>query len=143
MFVIKRYDGTQYLKKTLKTFNSLPKCEIKELAWKELINLGDDQYAAVIERIILREGRSNKFEILKPRVRKRVLDLNRIDPFTNRPWMQMVYKAVKCLKKVPLKKMPQNVLQNLKWWYVDSDTGEAVMEDQDEQCLLRIYEIYT
>ena len=105
--------------------------------------MGDDQYAAVIERIIRREGRSNKFEMLKPRVGKRVPDLNRIDPLTNRPWMQMVYKPVKCLKKVPLKKMPQNVLQNLKWWYVDNDTGEAVMEDQDEQCLLRIYEIYT
>ncbi len=140
VFVIKQFDGTQYLKKTLKTFNSLPKCELKELAWKKLINLGDDQYAAVISRIIHREGRSNKFELLKPRVGKRVPDLNRIDPKTNRPWMSMIYKPVKCLKKVLLKKMPQNILQNLKWWYVDSDTGEAVMEDQDEQCLLRIYD---
>ena len=68
--MIKRFDGTQYLKKTLKTFNSLPKCELKELAWKELINLEDDPYAAVIARIIGREGRSNKFELLKPRIGK-------------------------------------------------------------------------
>ena len=70
VFVIKRFDGTQYLAKTLKTFNSLLKCELKELAWKELINLGDDPYAVVIARIIRREGRSNKFELLKPRIGK-------------------------------------------------------------------------
>ena len=52
----------------------------------------------------------------------------------------MIYKPVKCLKKVPLKKLPQNILQNMKWWYVDSETGEAVMEDQDEQCLLKTYD---
>ena len=36
--------------------------------------------------------------------------------------------------------MPQNVLKNMKWWFVDSDTGEAIMEDQNEQCLLRVYD---
>ena len=48
LFVLKRYDGLQYLKKKLKVFNSLPKCELKELAWKELINQGNDPYAEVI-----------------------------------------------------------------------------------------------
>ena len=52
----------------------------------------------------------------------------------------MYYKPVKCLMKVPLKKMPQNILSDLKWWYVDSETGEAVMEDQDEQVLIRVYD---
>ena len=52
----------------------------------------------------------------------------------------MYYKPVKCLKKVPLKKMPQNVLSELKWWYVDNDTREAVMEDHSEQVLLKVYD---
>ena len=86
----------------------MPKCELKELAWKELINLGDDPYTAILARIIRKEGRSNKFKLLKPRVGKRVPDLNDIDPSTNRPWMSMVYKPVKCLKKVSLKKMWQS-----------------------------------
>ena len=29
---------------------------------------------------------------------------------------------------------------DLKWWYVDSDTGEAVMEDDSEQVLLKVYD---
>ena len=53
------------MKKKLKVFNSLPKCELKELAWRELINLGNDPYAEVIAQIIRREGRSRKFEQLK------------------------------------------------------------------------------
>ena len=36
--------------------------------------------------------------------------------------------------------MPQDVLGNMKWWYVDSTTGEAVMEDQEEQEILRVYD---
>ena len=36
--------------------------------------------------------------------------------------------------------MPQDVLGNMKWWYVDSTTGEAVMEDQNEQEILRVYD---
>ena len=36
--------------------------------------------------------------------------------------------------------MPQNILCDLKWWYVDTETGEAVMEDQEEKVLLRVYD---
>ena len=48
LFVIKRFDGLQYLKNNLKTFSSLPINEIKELAWKELINIENDPYADVM-----------------------------------------------------------------------------------------------
>ena len=65
-------------------------------------------------RIIRREGRSNNFNLLKPSIGKRVPEKSRIDPRTNKPWMKMYYKPVKYLKKVPLKKMPQNVLNDLK-----------------------------
>ena len=124
----------------MKTFNSIPKYEIKDLAWKELINRDNDPYANVLARIIRREGRSNKFELLKPRTGKRVPDKNKIDPLTNKPWMRMVYKPVKCLKTIPLKKMPQDIFENLKWWYVDSEIGEAVMEDHEENILLKVYD---
>ena len=140
LFVLKRYDGLQYLKNNRKSFNSLPLCELKELARMKLINLGDDPLAYVLERIIKREVFSNKFEQLSPSKGKRVADKSKIDPRTNKPWMKMVYKPVKCLKQVPLKKMPQNILANVKWWYVDKDTGEAVMQDPDYNELLRVYD---
>ena len=54
--------------------------------------------------------------------------------------MKMYYKPVKCLKMVPLKKMPQNVLNDLKWWYIDSTTREAVMEEKNEQVILKVYD---
>ena len=54
MYFLPKYDGIQYPKKTLKTFNSLPKYELKELAWKELINIDNDPYADVMARIIRR-----------------------------------------------------------------------------------------
>ena len=28
----------------------------------------------------------------------------------------------------------------MKWWYVDSESGEAVMEDSEENTLLRVYD---
>ena len=31
-------------------------------------------------------------------------------------------------------------LSTLKWWYVDSDTGESVMENHSEQVLLKVYD---
>ena len=43
-------------------------------------------------------------------------------------------------KTVPLKKMPQDILMDPKWWYVESDTAEAVMEYQNEKELLRVYD---
>ena len=36
--------------------------------------------------------------------------------------------------------MPQDILGTIKWWYVDKDTGEAVMQDQQYQELLRVYD---
>ena len=91
-------------------------------------------------RIIRREGRSRKFDLLKPSVKKRVPDESRIDHRTGKPWMKMIYKPVKCLKKVPLKQMPQDILRNMKWWFVDGETSEAVMEDQDDKEILRVYD---
>ena len=36
--------------------------------------------------------------------------------------------------------MPQDVLGNLKWWFVDGVTSEAVMEDEDDNEILRVYD---
>ena len=140
LFVIKRYDGLQYLEKMIKVFNSLPKCELMELAWKNLINLGNDPYAEVIAKYIRIEGRSRKFDKIKTSIGRRVPDETRVDPRIGKFWMRMVYKRVKCLKQVPLKKMPQDGLKNLKWWYADGETGEALMDDKDDKEVLQVYD---
>ena len=96
--------------------------------------------AEVLVRIIKREIFSKKFDQLRPSFGKRMISRKKIDPMTNRPSVRVVYQPVKCLTKVPLKKMPQDVLETVKWWYVDKDTGEAVMQDQDYKELLRVYD---
>ena len=96
--------------------------------------------AEVMVRIIKREILSRKFDQLKPSFGKRMIHRRKIDPVTNRPSVRIVYQPIKCLKKVPLKKMPQDILENVRWWYVDKDTGEAVMQDQDYKELLRVYD---
>ena len=140
LFVLKRFDGLQYLENKLSVFNSLPYLELKELAKKSLINRGNDQMAEVMVRIIKREVLSRKFDQLKPSFGKRMIHRRNIDPITNRPSVRVVYQPVKCLKKVPLKKMPQDVLESIRWWYVDKDTGEAVMQNEEYQELLRVYD---
>ena len=122
LFVLKRFDGLQYLANNLSVFNYLPYLELKELAKKPLINRGNNQMAEVMVRIIKREIVSKEFDLLSPSFGKRMISRKKIDPMTNRPSVRVVYQPVKCLKKVPLKKMPQDVLGTIKWWYVDKDT---------------------
>ena len=109
LFVLKRFDGLQYLKNSLSVFNTLPYLELKELAKKPLINKGNNQMAEVMVRIIKREIFSNKFDQLRPSFGKRMISRKKIDPVTNKPSVRIVYQPIKCLKKVPLKKMPQDV----------------------------------
>ncbi|KAI3815772.1 hypothetical protein L1987_15453 [Smallanthus sonchifolius] len=47
---------------------------------------------------------------------------------------------VKTVSKIPLKKIPQDVLSELKWWYVDVITGEAVVEDMNGRVLMRFFD---
>ena len=37
------------------------------------------------------------------------------------------YKLPKTMKRVPIRKMPQNFQAHFRWWYYDEVTGEAVI----------------
>ena len=52
----------------------------------------------------------------------------------------MVYPHVRSLTQIPLIQYPQNFLENLKWWYYDGITGEAVIEDKEKGIVLYVYD---
>ena len=65
---------------------------------------------------------------------------NRIDPRTNKPWIKLVYPPIRSLTTIPLTQFPQDFLMNLKWWYYDGVTGEAVIEDKEKGKVLYVYD---
>ncbi|KAI3805233.1 hypothetical protein L1987_27420 [Smallanthus sonchifolius] len=128
LFAIKITNGVQYLKPRLGYFNSLPRCEVNGLATKSLINKSKNGIANSIAKLISIEGGSGKYEKLKPQKGKR---MKIVDPVTGKNIWKYKFKPVKVVQKVPLKKIPHDFIGNLKWWYVDVNTGEARIEDQD------------
>ncbi|KAI3802315.1 hypothetical protein L1987_30445 [Smallanthus sonchifolius] len=74
-----------------------------------------------------REARSGKFEYFKPQVPRRVKDKHAVHPVTKKPLKRLVYKPVRCETKIPLSKLPQDILGDMWYWYVDPKTGEAVI----------------
>ncbi|KAI3815342.1 hypothetical protein L1987_15007 [Smallanthus sonchifolius] len=137
LFVIKRSDGVQYLKPRIKYFNTLPRCEINGLASKPLINRSKNGLADVIANLIKKEGSSGKFERLKPQKGKRV---KITDPKTRKVTWRYKYKPVHAIHRIPLKKIPQDFLGNMKWWYVDVNTGEARVEDKDNKVIVSFFD---
>ena len=121
-------------------FNTLPKYEMRDLARLELINPSNNAIAEGFRRIIHKEGRTGQFKTFKPQEGKYVEDKRKINPRTNRPYKKLVYKRVECVKQVPLKKLPHDVLGNLKWWFVNVNTGEAEMTDHDDNCIMKVYD---
>ncbi|KAI3814213.1 hypothetical protein L1987_18961 [Smallanthus sonchifolius] len=137
LFTIKRSDGVQYLKPRIKYFNTLPRCEINGLASKPLINRSKNGLADVIANLIKREGSSGKYERLKPQRGKRVKNT---DQKTGKVTWKYKYKPVRAVHKIPLKKIPQDFLGNMKWWCVDVNTGEARIEDKDNKVIVCFYD---
>ncbi|KAI3762526.1 hypothetical protein L1987_52956 [Smallanthus sonchifolius] len=74
-----------------------------------------------------REAISGNFEYLKPQVPRRVKDKHAVHPVTKKPIKRLVYKPVRCETKIPLSKLPQDILGDMWHWYVDPKTGEAVV----------------
>ncbi|KAI3815602.1 hypothetical protein L1987_15276 [Smallanthus sonchifolius] len=124
LFAIKRYDGVQYLKPRIKYFNTLPRCEMNGLSSKPLINRSKFGLADVIANLMKREGSPGKYERLKPQKGKRVKNM---DHKTGKVTWKYKFRPVRAVHMIPLKKIPQNFLGNMKWWYVDVNTGEARM----------------
>ncbi|KAI3819418.1 hypothetical protein L1987_13252 [Smallanthus sonchifolius] len=90
-----------------------------------------DKYGATVAMglwsILQREARSGKYEYLKPQVPRRVKDKHAVYPVTKKPLKRLVYKPVRCETKIPLSKLPQDILGDMWYWYVDPKTGEAVI----------------
>ncbi|KAI3717532.1 hypothetical protein L1987_69216 [Smallanthus sonchifolius] len=137
LFSIKRSDGVQYLKPRIKYFNILPRCEMNGLVSKPLINRSKFGLADVIANLIKREGGSGKYERLKPQKGKRVKN---IDQKTGKVTWKYKFKPVRAVHRIPLKKIPQDFLGSMKWWYVDVNTGEARIEDKDNKVIVCFYD---
>ncbi|KAI3776217.1 hypothetical protein L1987_45990 [Smallanthus sonchifolius] len=137
LFALKRSNGVQYLKPRIKYFNTLPRCEMNGLAIKPLINRSKYGLADVIANLIKREGGSGKYERLKPQKGKRVKS---VDQKTEIVTWKYKFKPVRAVQKIPLKKIPQDFLGNMKWWYVDVNTGEARIDDKDNKPLSPPYQ---
>ncbi|KAI3810897.1 hypothetical protein L1987_20535 [Smallanthus sonchifolius] len=121
----------------IKYFNTLPRCEINGLALKPLINRSKNGLADVIANLIKKEGSSGKYERLKPQKGKRV---KITDPKTGKVTWRYKYRPVCAIHKIPLKNIPQDFLGNMKWWYVDVNTGEAKVEDKDNKVIVCFYD---
>ncbi|XP_076953322.1 uncharacterized protein LOC143627363 [Bidens hawaiensis] len=62
-----RYDGIQYFAKKLRSFNTLPECEVKDLARLRFINRSGENFASWVGKIVWNEVvKEKKFELLKP-----------------------------------------------------------------------------
>ncbi|KAI3682972.1 hypothetical protein L1987_83391 [Smallanthus sonchifolius] len=134
LFALKRFDGVQYLKPRIKYFNTLPRCEMNGLATKPLIKRSKFGLANVIAKLISKEGGSGKYEKLKPQKGKIV---KLVDHNTGIVTWKYKFNLVRAVKKIPLKKIPQDFIGNMKWWYVDVNTSEARVEDKDNKIIVR------
>ncbi|HEY5235615.1 MAG TPA: hypothetical protein VIJ14_05515, partial [Rhabdochlamydiaceae bacterium] len=139
LIVVKRSDGVQYFQANFSALSSLPKCEVIRLSKLNIINRSNDDLGYQIERLLRKEVRG-KFDLLKPATGKRMIFYKKIDPRTNKPWIKLVYPPVRSLTQVPLIQYQQNFLENLKWWYYDGTTGEAVLEDKEKGIVLYVYD---
>ncbi|MDV3194607.1 MAG: hypothetical protein Q8886_02740, partial [Candidatus Phytoplasma australasiaticum] len=145
LFVIKRFDGVQYVEKDKKKFNSFPKSELRDLAKLDLINRGHDDFANMIQNIIRRETRADVFEEIIPAKGRFVVNNNVIDSVTGRPESKIVYPPIEILTKIPLKNFERDILQDLYVWAVDTETGESVMyrkNDEVEEGMTEILRIF-
>ncbi|KAI3776200.1 hypothetical protein L1987_45972 [Smallanthus sonchifolius] len=80
---------------------------------------------------------SGKYERLKPQKGKRI---KITDPKTGKVTWRYKYRPVRAIHKIPLKNIPQDFLGNMKWWYVDVNTGEALVEDKDNKVIVCFYD---
>ncbi|KAI3810675.1 hypothetical protein L1987_20297 [Smallanthus sonchifolius] len=127
LFAIKRSGGVQYLKPTREAFKSLPKYDLVNLAYRELLGHSNHAVAMGLWVVLQREARSGKFEVFKPQGPKRVKDKTARHPVTKKFLKKLVYKPVLCETKIPLSRLSQDILGDMWYWYVDPKTGEAVV----------------
>ena len=138
VFMIKRLDGIQYLKRSIRSFNQLPLCELRVLAEEKMINNSDDMLAAAIKNNLVKEVRIGVYDYIKPQKLKRIKIPNDIDWITRKPRVRYEYKPVKSLKRIPLRIFGFDIMRSLKYWYLDSNTTESVFVNEDKKEILRM-----
>ncbi|KAI3808185.1 hypothetical protein L1987_24132 [Smallanthus sonchifolius] len=93
--------------------SSLPKYDLVNLANRELLGHSNHVVAMGLSVVRQREARSEKFEMFKPQVPKRVKDKHVINPVTKKHLKKLVYKPVRCENKIPLSKLSQDILGDM------------------------------
>ncbi|KAI3825657.1 hypothetical protein L1987_07193 [Smallanthus sonchifolius] len=124
LFAIKRAGGVQYLKPTIKAFNSLPRYDLVNLANRELLGHSNHAVAMGLWNVLQREVRSGKFEMFKPQVPKRVKDKNARHPVTK-----------KCLKKTGIQASAAVGIGNV-WLDSGSLVPRELIRVFDEVCFI-------
>lgn len=147
LIILKRIDGTQYLRRQVGSFNSLSVADFKALAKIPLINRENVKEAMWFEKWIksdvwkLEHGEKDlsKFRFHPDQGKMKVL--NEIDPWTGKSKIVYKYGKVKSIRWIPLHQWAQDMLRDMEFWMVDRHTGEAVMKTsiaKGDKELLRI-----
>lgn len=136
-FAIKRTDGIQYFRKKVKVFGSLPRCELNHLDQIDLINPDGDKDAQKIEKLVKRQLRRGGGLFFTPTMGNRKIVT---DPQTGKNRIKVSYPAARCLKSVPLMKIPQDFLKDMSTWFYNGKTGEAEFMDQSYHIFFRLYD---
>jgi hypothetical protein len=150
MFVVKRIDGCQYFDRGFGIFRTLPKTEVKALAKMKLnhrplelnanstnLTEGKDFNVPFYIKDTRKEVTEGKYKYWKPQKGK-VVKVKKLG--SKEKCFKVKYKPVKCVTKIPLKKFHLNFLDDLKEWFVDAETSEAVMMDNKDYEMMRNYD---
>ncbi|MFS8008238.1 hypothetical protein Hanom_Chr14g01270351 [Helianthus anomalus] len=122
-----RENRIQYFNSLLSIL-TLPFYDVATLAKLNLINISNYEGATLFARKLRIERRKGwKDELYKPQFSMYEQIKYTLDPNTNTTRYKLVYQPVKVMDKIPLIHMKQNVLGNMKLWFYDLDTHEAVI----------------
>ncbi|KAK9053345.1 hypothetical protein SSX86_029978 [Deinandra increscens subsp. villosa] len=136
-FSIKKEFGVMYLKHATR-FNTLPVCDVRDFSRKPFLNYKSNLLAEVFKNKLKEECQS-KFRFLTPQRPKYAEHPTDIHPITRKPVVVLKYKKPIQLKKIPLKKLEQDFIKTLRWWYYDENSGEAVVVVKEQNKVIRLY----
>lgn len=125
VFIIKRTDGLQYLRRSFKELGKIPKCEVNHIAQVRVINHSGHGMVNWMSEALFHEQFKGAYTRVKEVFPRRVVDYFDIEPNSNQPRATLVYPRVKCLKKIPLERLPINFSKYISYWRYNGSTGEA------------------
>ncbi|KAK9056455.1 hypothetical protein SSX86_023816 [Deinandra increscens subsp. villosa] len=116
-YAIKKEFGVMYLKHATR-FNTLPVCDVRDLSRSPFLNYGGNVLAEIFKNKF-KEECQGKFRFLTPQRPKYIEHPTDIHPVTGKPVVILKYKKPIQLKKIPLKKLEQDFIKTLRWWYYE------------------------